>query len=649
MIRLALGQMEVIPGRPDLNTRTILDMIEEARQGGAQMVVFPEMAVPGYLLGDTWEQEAFIRDCEAYGRQIIELSSAGIYVLFGNVAIDWNKTGDDGRVRKYNAFFVAKDGLLQGGENFPYPYRIKAIQSGHRLSDDAYFCSTGKLALEAGIGIEEFQQPVNLTLAGRLVRLGCILGEGAWGDECYPGSNNVHQQRGPVDLLVNASSAPFALGRNNNRRRALAGLAGSTGVPLIYLNNVGIQNNGKTVYVYDGHSAVYNSRGQIIDSCPAFSGELKILGLHLAGGGGNPVPVSISRDSGTDTIYKAITCGLGKFLSSTGIKKIIIGISGGIDSAVAACLYTLVLGPANVLLVNMPSVYNSRTTRDLASRLAQNLGCLYTVIPIQDSVDYTAAQIGQTLVVDLNSGREFQIPVTPFVLENIQARDRSGRVLAGLAAAYGGAFTCNSNKTEMTIGYSTLYGDLAGFLAVLGDLWKHQVYDLAVFLNDEVYGKEIIPREIIDLVPSAELSPEQAVEEGRGDPIVYPYHDYLFRAFTECRERPAPEDVLKWYGQGILEEKIGCRKGLVNQLFPESKNFIDDLEHWWKLYTGMGVAKRIQAPPVLAVSGRAYGFEHREAQNSFYLTKGYLELKNKVLKQRDSKAAESADGQKAPD
>jgi NAD+ synthetase len=258
---------------------------------------------------------------------------------------------------------------------------------------------------------------------------------------------------------------------------------------------------------------------------------------------------------GTGVIYQAITYGLGKFLSSTGIRKVIIGISGGIDSAVAACLYTLVLGPENVLLVNMPSIFNSQTTRSLSARLAGNLDCLYTVMPIQDSVDYTAAQLSQTPVVDLKSGREFKIPVTPFVLENIQARDRSARVLAGLAAAFGGAFTCNSNKSELTAGYSTLYGDLAGFLAVLGDLWKHQVYDLALYLNSQVFRKEVIPQEIIDLVPSAELSPTQAVEEGKGDPIVTD-HNYQ-NIFFCCDDRHPADLMAEGQIDHVLRKAVG--------------------------------------------------------------------------------------------
>jgi NAD+ synthase (glutamine-hydrolysing) len=200
-----------------------------------------------------------------------------------------------------------------------------------------------------------------------------------------------------------------------------------------------------------------------------------------------------------------------------------------------------------------------------------------------------------------------------------------------VAAAFGGGFTCNANKSEMTVGYSTLYGDLAGFLAALADLWKHQVYALAEYLNTQVYEREVLPQEIMDLVPSAELSPDQDVDRGKGDPIIYPYHDYLFRAFMERWNRSTPEDILTWYAEGMLEEQIGCQPGLVRQLFPGPEEFTADLERWWKLYTGMAVAKRIQAPPVLAVSRRVYGFDHREAQNQTHFTAKYLELKKKLL------------------
>ena len=202
-------------------------------------------------------------------------------------------------------------------------------------------------------------------------------------------------------------------------------------------------------------------------------------------------------------------------------------------------------------------------------------------------------------------------------------------MLAALAATIGGGFTCNANKTESTIGYATMYGDSAGFLSALADLWKYQIYELAHYFNDEVYGREVIPQGIIDIVPSAELSTAQNVDEGKGDPVKYDYHDYLFRAFVE--EFKTPEDILNWYAEKSLEEKIGCKRGLVEKYFPTAKDFTDDLERWWKLFTGMAVAKRIQAPPILAVGNcRPYG-SFEESQNTPYFTQAYKKLKEKLL------------------
>lgn len=624
--------MEIIPGRPDINSATMLDMIDQARREHAQMVIFPEMAIPGYLLGDTWEYEAFLKDCEEYGRRIVRASTNGICIMFGNVGVDWGKIGEDGRVRKFNAFFVAVDGQLCGGENYPYPFRIKTLQPNYREFDDTrHFYSLRKLAIEVGRDIDELLQPVDITIEGKSIRVGCILCEDGWSDEYAVKPVASINCKGPVDIFVNISSSPFTLGKNDKRHRVFAKQVNMVGVPLIYVNNVGIQNNGKTVYTFDGNSTVYNGRGEIVGVCRPFAQELKIIDIDLESRGDNLAPVEVTPDWDTGVIYQALHYGISKFLAAINIEKVVIGLSGGIDSSVSACLYTRVLGPKNVYLVNMPSVFNSQTTRGLAARLAKNLGCMYTVLPIQEVVDFTYKQLTQTTIVDLSDSSELNMHLSPFVLENIQARDRSARILAALAAAVGGVFTCNANKSEMTVGYSTLYGDLAGFMAALGDLWKHQVYDLARYLNEQVYQDNVIPQEIIDLVPSAELSREQDVDQGKGDPIVYPYHDYLFRAFMEHWKRATPEDILTWYVQECLEEKLGCRPGLVKELFPGPGEFIEDLERWWKQYTGIGVAKRIQAPPVLAVSRRAYGFDHREAQNMTHFTDGYLRLKRGVL------------------
>ncbi|VBB08668.1 nad(+) synthetase [Lucifera butyrica] len=631
MFKVALGQMEVIPGRPDLNTAAMLSMTEEARAIHAQMVIFPEMAIPGYFLGDMWEQEAFLRDCEEYGRAVIR-ASADLCIIFGNVATDWDKVGDDGRVRKYNACFIAQNGQLRGSENFPYPFRLKTLLPNYREFDDTrHFYSLRKLAVELGTSIENLIQPVHLTLNGIAMKLGCLLCEDGWSDDYAVKPISVLQAQGGVDLYINISSSPFTLGKNNKRNRVFSKEAKDAGVPLLYVNNTGIQNNGKTLYTFDGSSTLYNSRGEIVAACPPFTATLAGFDIDIKAGAGNLPPVAITEPSDIETIYQSLHYGISHFLSSIGMKRVVIGISGGIDSAVAAALYTKVVGPDNVLLVNMPSRYNSQTTKDLAAKLAENLGTLYTVMPIQDVVDYTVDQIGRTPITDLAANTSRHLSVSSFVKENIQARDRSSRVLAGIAAAFGGGFTCNANKSELTVGYSTLYGDQAGFLAALADLWKHQIYALAAFINEHVYPQPVIPQETITIVPSAELSAEQSVDAGQGDPIIYPYHDFLFHSFMERWNKATPEDILSWYQEGVLEAKIGCRPGLVQSLFASPAAFIADLERWWNLYNGMAVAKRIQAPPVLAVSRRAYGFDHREAQNGVYYTARYQTLKKQLL------------------
>ena len=405
---------------------------------------------------------------------------------------------------------------------------------------------------------------------------------------------------------VKFSSAPFSLEKNFPDKKISR--------PVICVGCVGIQNTGKTVYTFDGASTVYNSRGEVVQRAETFAECLNFVELEEI----DKMPaLELPEVSEAEKIYSAISYGVKNFLEQIGMKKVVIGVSGGIDSAVAAALYTKVLGAENVFLVNMPSVFNSATTKNLSEQLAKNLGCKYFVVPIQESVDWTVKQL-----------EERGIAVSGFVKENIQARDRSSRILAAIAASVGGGFTCNANKAESTVGYATLYGDEAGFLSALADLWKYQVYALANYMNEKIFCREVIPQGIIDIVPSAELSTAQNVDEGKGDPLKYPYHDYLFRAFVE--KDLTPEEILNFYATGELEKNIGCAAGLVEKYFPTPQNFIEDLERWWKQFTGMGVAKRIQAPPILAVTSKPYGVR-AESQNGWHFTKKYLELKNKLL------------------
>ena len=628
MLKICFSQIEVEPGHPDLNFSKMLQAINEAKANNADIIIFPEMVIPGYLLGDTWEQTSYLKDCLSYGEDIIAQSN-DICIIFGNIAVDWQKKNTDGRVRKYNALYAAYQGKLIQPEKSPYPFAIKTLFPNYREFDDSrYFYSLQSLADELNTSVDDLLSPMKLNIKGQELNLGCILCEDGWSDDYNFSPIDILCKNYKLDMLINISASPYTFGKNNKRHRVFSKQAKDNQVPLIYVNNIGIQNNGKTIYTFDGSSTVYDKNGNIIACCPAYSGKNNYINLNS---NEDYTPLPIPQNDDISNIYQALSYGIKKFLKDIHMKKVVIGISGGIDSAVASALYVNIIGKDNVTLINMPSKFNSETTKGLSSQLAHNLGCQYAIVPIQEVVDFTVNQFEHTDVVDLTTQNVNHLTISSFVKENIQARDRSARILAGMSAAIGGGFTCNANKAETTVGYSTLYGDQSGFLAALADLWKHQVYDLARYLNKEVYKREVIPQGIIDIVPSAELSAEQDVDAGKGDPIKYPYHDYLFRSFVESWQKVTPEDILTWYSENTLEEHIGCEKGLVAKYFSTAKEFIADLERWWNLFTGMAIAKRIQAPPILAISRRAYGFDHRESQNGAYYTRAYKQLKAKLL------------------
>ena len=633
-MKIALSQLEIIPSTPTNNAARIINYIEEAKNNKADMIIFPELAISGYLIGDMWESESFIRECEELGEEIIK-ASKDIFVIFGNVAVDKNKKNFDGRVRKYNALFLAKDGKLIKNpySKISYPFIIKTLLPNYKeFEDTRHFFSLKDLifenALEDNFDLKEYFNPVEIEINGEKINLGLTICEDAWSSNYNLSPMDILNESGNVDVFINISSSPYTLIKDDKRHKMYSDIAKKYNKPLIYVNNVGIQNNGKTVYTFDGGSSAYDNKGNIIFASNRYEERLYYIEMNLTKKE-FPKAIKINEENEYKLIYDTIIYGIRKFMKSIGINKVVIGVSGGIDSALSSAVYVNAIGKDNVLLVNMPSRFNSNTTKNLAKTLAENLGCAYMVIPIQESVDFTIKQIETCKII--KDGEESFLKVSSFIAENIQARDRSSRILSGLAASFGGVFTCNANKTETMVGYSTLYGDGAGFFAALADLWKYQIYELAKYINKNIFKKEIIPEGSINIIPSAELSNAQAVDEGKGDPIKYDYHDYLFKALMESWNRILPEDILQMYIDEILEEKIGCEKGIIKKYFKNDLEFIEDLEKWWRQYMGMAISKRIPAPPILAISRRAFGFGNRESQNRVYYTSKYLYLKNKLL------------------
>lgn len=659
MIRIAFGQIQVHPGDPATNFQSMMQAIDYAKAVSTDILIFPELCLSGYMVGDLWDQVPFINDCLYYGEELVKATvNTNLTVIFGNVGVDESLRNLDGSLRKYNALYVASKGQLVSNPSQPYPFTIKTLLPCYRyFNEPRYFTSANVVAKERHLSLSDINQPLTIPTRQGDFTIAPVICEDSW-DTHYPDCptslmmESIKAKGQHIDLIVNCSSSPYTIHKQVHRRTLFSAQAKRYNTPIAYTNHVGIQNNGKNICIYDGCSTLYDVNGFVVEEVPAFENTVRptllkdTLWQPLSHS--NTSHIEESKDSTTSTyiptLFKALQYGIRQFLTQTGIKKIVIGASGGIDSALNAALYSTVLPSENLYLVNMPSRYNSDMTKDLAYQLAQNIGCHYGVFPIEEGVSATIEQLENTSFTnygtqcntegDSNSTSFLQL--STLAKENIQARDRSSRILAGIASAVNGAFTCNGNKTEFTVGYATMYGDLAGFLAVTGDVWKTDVYALACYMNKHIFKREVIPQGSIDVVPSAELSDAQDVTQGLGDPLRYEYHDCLFRAFVEGtphtlpHQRLTPEDILCTYENGTLEHLLGLPNP-ISHYFISTEQFINDLERWWKSFNGLAVAKRIQSPPLFLVSERAFGTDLSESQLKPYFSRTYHIIKERVL------------------
>jgi len=623
---IALVQMQARPGRPDLNVARMKEFMGQARQGGAEVVVFSELCVSGYILGDLWEVDAVVEDLAAYSDEI-RAASEGLVVLFGNVAVDRERLGEDGRRRKYNAVYVCHDGqhVVRPGvpEGLPAGVHPKTLQPNYRFfDDDRHFYSLRHLAEEEGRSVHDWIVPFEVELKdGRPFRFGVQLCEDIWcQDYCYHGdilnTLKVYHQRG-ARAVFNLSSSPWTWQKNDKRSRVVREILKGSPLPFFYVNQVGAQNNGKNIIVFDGDTTAYAADGEIKIRARPWQEQLILTSRDE-----DIAPVQ----SETEAVYDAILTGI-HHLDHVREREngFLIAVSGGIDSSVVACLLTRAVGPERVFAVNMPTRFNAPITQDNARQVCAELEVDYLSCPIQDLYEKLSQKIKST---EFSRGPG---EYTLLVDENIQARIRGADILAGLAAKYGLIFTNNGNKTEVALGYATLYGDVSGAVAPIGDLYKVQVMELARFLNERIFGRQVIPENLISgaTVPSAELSAEQDVTRGLGDPIKYGYHDAVLRQMIEYRRHPA--DFLQWFIEGELFERLGWSDGeRFRAYFPDARSWVEDLE-WVEQQVHLNYFKRVQAPPIVVLSKRAFGFDLRESQLPAYRPRTYAGLKDRVV------------------
>ena len=626
----------------------MLDAIHEAKEQGAHLIAFPELTISGYLLSDKWYDDSFCTAMMEMNHRLLEASD-GIAIAYGNIFVDSDinhRLGDsaphpnkDGRTRKYNAAVIMQNGKyakrVKETSILPVGHQPKTLFPNYRFFDDErYYYSLHEIATDFGVKLSDLAQPFLIDVEGQEIAIGFEVCEDLWcrdyREEFEAMNVTRHLINNGAELIVNLSASPWTIGKHSARDRRLHFLREDVNnfVPFLYVNNVGAQNNGKNIITFDGGTTAYDEDGDPVNLVRNHFEESTLFITQDT--------FSKKAERQTDPViqqkYEAIRTGIGHIRTMNGWKdhpKFLVGLSGGVDSALVAALVSSVVGPENVLTVNMPSEYNSSKTIASAEHVARNLGVKHISVPIDKLVSEN-----QTVFEKLDKELEASDQAKSLSDENIQAKIRGTSILSNIAGRYGYMFTNNGNKLEIALGYATLYGDVGGAIAPIGDLTKAEVFEMCKYINEKA-GKEVIPDSLLPddlhyfsaekIQPSAELRSEQV------DPMKFGYHCALLTSFTKFL-RATPEDICQWFISGTLHENLNIHRDLLERWdVLDPKKFIADLE-WFTSSIRKSVFKRIQAPPIIVTSTSAYGYDIRESQLPDYETSRYKELRSTVLK-----------------
>ncbi|MBN1404092.1 MAG: NAD+ synthase [Opitutales bacterium] len=492
-MKVGLAQINTTVGDIEGNSKLIIDAYRQLCQEGAELVVFPELAICGYPPRDLVFKTRFVND--VWNAAMRVAAAVGeVPALVGVLAANENASGRP----VFNAAAWCVRGAIRA-------VSCKSLLPTYDVFDeDRYF--------------ESAAAPTIVEHKGK--RIGITICEDIWTDGVV--STSRHYSKDPVaiiaaqnpDLVLNLSASPWQAGKTGMRTDIVARVARVCKAPCVYCNAVG----GNDELIFDGHSMVAAADGTIIAGLDGFQSELRVVDTAAKEAKISP-RFNLSEE---ERIHDALVLGLRDYAHKSGFRKAVIGLSGGIDSALTAVLAARALGPENVTGISLPSAISSQHSKDDAAVLAKNLGIRYETLPIADIVsaaEGTLESIFKGLPRDVTE-------------ENIQARAR-GLLLMSVSNKLGALLLTTGNKSEMAVGYCTLYGDMAGGLAVISDLPKTRVYDLSRWINR---NGEVIPASSIEKPPSAELRPDQKDEDSLPP---YPVLDDILRRYVELGQSSA--------------------------------------------------------------------------------------------------------------
>lgn len=612
-MKIVLGQMNVLAGQMSLNVNKMLDMIEKAKKEKADLIVFPELCVTGYLLADKWMDQNFVETALSYN-EVLKKASEGIGIIWGNVATFKDILGRDGRhVRCNTAYFAYNNNWVKKENNLFDGRYIKCLNPDYRIFDDSrYFLSALELSKRMKLEDVDFTSPFLFEKDDHTYRIGLEVCEDLWSQDYQfdPTSQYLNQN---VDFIVNISSSPWTRNKEKGREKQILRYAQHDFVPFVYVNAVGMQNNSKTVCVFDGDSSIYNEKGERIASCnDSFLEECKIIELN---------ETSLA-DKCQNKLTKALITAIREFDQQVFQSRFkwIIGLSGGLDSSVNAALLTLSLGKERVIGLNMATRYNSSATIDNAHKLAHALG-----IECRDGI------IQKLVEEQIECLKQYtQKEISEFAIENIQARIR-GSILSAISQIENGVVINNGNKIEGALGYATLYGDTIGCLAPLQDVTKVELFEIARSIN-EFLDKEVIPYNLLPEVENDhikwETPPSAELKNNQLDPMKWFYHDQIIQILTEYPGYGIEKLMQQYLDKSIYETELG--KWIRYYGLDDPQKFIEDLE-WVLQKFQLGVFKRLQTPPIVMVSRGCFGSDFRENQVSYEKSNTYLALKEAIL------------------